>query len=239
MKKFGLIGRSLGHSFSKDFFSDYFLSKGIDAVYENVELNDLADVRTLFEHYNGLNVTIPFKESILPFLDELDPQAASIGAVNTIRIKDGISKGYNTDALGFHRSIKPFLASVHERAIVFGTGGASKAVLHVLESLGINTIVISRNPEPDQFAYDEVNEIMVSNCKLLINTTPVGMYPDSDKVIDLPYEAISKDHLVVDLIYNPEKTLFLEKAELQGAQILNGLPMLKEQALASYRIWNE
>jgi len=184
-------------------------------------------------------VTIPYKEAIIPFLDEVDPVARKIGAVNTIKVEGDKWVGYNTDAFGFHQSIKPFLTNKHERAIVFGTGGASKAICYILDKIGVDIIQISRSPSEGQFAYDEVNEIMVSNCKLIVNTTPVGMFPNINDCIDMPFNALSEEHLVVDLIYNPEKTMLLRKAEAKGSAILNGASMLKEQALAAYKIWNE
>lgn len=176
MKTYGLIGRSLGHSFSKSFFEYYFRENGIDATYENYELSSIDEVVDLFkQEINGFNVTIPYKESIIPFLDELSVDAEAIGAVNVVQVSNGKKIGHNTDAFGFHQSIKPFLTNRHERAIIFGTGGASKAVEHVLKSIGVDVIFISRNPEgSNQFHYNEVNHHMLQACKLLVNTTPVG-----------------------------------------------------------------
>ena len=239
MKRFGLIGKKLGHSFSKTFFTEYFDRHTIDASYENIELPYLEGLREKLVGFNGFNVTIPYKEAVIPFLDEIDPIAKEIGAVNTIKVVGNKWIGHNTDALGFHQSIKPFLTNKHERAIVFGTGGASKAICYILDKIGVDIVQISRSPKVGQFDYGEVNEIMISNCKLIVNTTPIGMFPNIDNCIDLPFEALGEDHLVVDLIYNPEKTLLLHKAEEKGAAILNGASMLKEQALAAYKIWNE
>lgn len=241
MKRFGLIGKSLSHSFSKSFFDLFFRSHEIDASYENVELDSKDEIPEIFSrNFDGLNVTIPYKEVIIPFLDELDPVASEIGAVNVVRFEKGKAIGYNSDAFGFHQSIKPFLTNKHERAIIFGTGGASKAVKYVLESLGIDVIFVTRNPSSDdQFAYADVNKQMLSACKLLVNTTPVGMYPNDHEELGIPYGFIGKEHFVIDLIYNPVKTIFLKKAESMGGTILNGESMLKEQALKSWKIWND
>lgn len=239
MKRFGLIGKKLGHSFSKTFFTEYFDRHTIDASYENIELPYLEGLREKLIGFNGFNVTIPYKEVVIPFLDEIDPIAKEIGAVNTIKVVGNKWIGHNTDAFGFHQSIKPFLTNKHERAIVFGTGGASKAISYILDNIGVDIVQISRSPQEGQFAYEDVNQIMVRNCKLIVNTTPVGMFPNIDDCIHLPFDALGDDHLVVDLIYNPEKTFLLRKAEEKGAAILNGASMLKEQALAAYKIWNE
>ena len=241
MSKFGLIGKSLGHSFSKAFFTSFFSKNKVEALYENIEIESISLVSEVFkENYTGCNVTIPYKEEIIPYLDELDNVAKAIGAVNVISFKDGRSIGYNTDAFGFHQSIKPFLTNQHERAIIFGTGGASKAVEHVLNSLGVNVIFISRNPsDKNHFSYNEVNENMIKACKLIINCTPIGTFPKTEECIDLPFSSLTQHHLVIDLIYNPIKTLFLTKAEENGAMILNGESMLKHQALKSWEIWNK
>ncbi len=241
MKKFGLIGKSLSHSFSRGFFDEYFEKNGIDASYENLELQEIEEVKGILNgDFAGLNVTIPYKDAIIPFLDELDETAEQIGAVNVVQFKNGKSIGFNSDAFGFHQSIKPFLTNQHERAIIFGTGGASKAINFVLESLGIDVIFVTRNPSKENhFGYDEVNEHMIKACKLLVNCTPVGMYPNVEDELPIYYNSISDDHLCVDLIYNPVKTKFLEHAEKFGATILNGESMLKEQALKAWKIWNE
>ena len=239
MKKYGLLGRSLQHSFSKPFFEKLFIEQAIDASYENLEIQTIDECISIFERQlSGLNVTIPYKEQIIPFLDELSEEAQKIGAVNTVQFKHGKRIGHNTDAYGFRNSIKPFLTNQHERALVFGTGGASKAVEFVLKSLGVDVIFVARTPKGENcFSYEDVNERMISACKLLVNCTPVGTFPSVDKH-NVPYEALTKDHLVVDLIYNPAKTKFLEKAEYNGAMILNGESMLRHQALKAWEIWN-
>lgn len=239
MKHYGLIGRSLEHSFSQSFFTGYFATKNIEANYHLIELESLDELGdTLSGKYQGINVTIPYKEEIILFLNELTNEAKAIGAVNVVEFSDGKKIGHNTDAFGFHQSIKPFLTNRHERALIFGTGGASKAVEYVLKSLGIDVVFISRNPtKENHFRYDEVNELMLDACKLIVNTTPVGTYPEIDEYLDIPFHALTAEHLVVDLIYNPSKTKFLEKSESAGASIVNGATMLKQQALKSWEIW--
>lgn len=239
MRKFGLIGQSLGHSFSKTFFEKFFIEKNVDASYVNIELPKIEDAKPILEgQFSGLNVTIPYKEQIIPFLDELTPEAKSIGAVNVIEFKNGRTIGHNTDAYGFRFSIKPFLTNQHERAIIFGTGGASKAVEFVLKSLGIDVIFVSRNPTEDQFSYEDVNEHMTKACKLWVNCTPVGTFPNIEDYLPVSYSNITPEHFVIDLIYNPERTVFLKNAEAKGAMVLNGASMLQHQALKAWEIWN-
>ena len=240
MKRYGLLGKTLGHSFSKSFFTELFQEKGIDAIYSNFELPTSEEIPQLLkEDLSGLSVTIPYKESIIPFLDELSTEVRNIGAVNCVAFKNGKKIGYNTDTYGFQQSIKPFLTNKHERAIIIGTGGASKAIAYVLKQLGIGCIFISRNPKGDnQFGYDDINVHMLTACRLVVNCTPVGMYPNVDDCVPFPYEHLTADHLVVDIIYNPIQTKFLEQAKAAGAQILNGESMLKQQALMAWKIWN-
>ncbi len=240
MIKFGLIGKTLDHSFSKAFFKRYFIENEFDADYENVEIESVEEVESVFQkNFSGLNVTIPYKESILPYLDVLSKEAEEIGAVNVIHFKNGKIIGHNTDAFGFHQSIKPFLTNQHERAVIFGTGGASKAVEYVLKKLGIDVFFISRNPEKEnEFSYEQVNENMILSCKLIVNCTPVGTFPNVNECFTLPFEALTEQHLVIDLVYNPPKTALLKKSEANGAMILNGESMLKHQAIKSWEIWN-
>lgn len=241
MKKYALIGKSLKHSFSKDFFTDYFLKAKEDSQYENIELATIDKIQGLKgQDYSGFNITIPYKEEIIPLLDSLSSEAKAIGAVNVVKIDNDNWIGYNTDAFGFHQLIKPFLTNKHERALVLGTGGASKAVQYVLKNLGIDIIFISRNPQEDnQYSYEEINKHMLNACKLIVNCTPVGTYPNTDEIINLPYSCLTDEHLVIDLIYNPKKTNFLKLAEENGASILNGQTMLIQQALKSREIWNQ
>lgn len=241
MKTYGLIGEYLDHSFSKDFFTHKFTAEDIDARYENVALAHISEVESLlkWDELDGLNVTVPYKVAILTYLDELSEEARKIGAVNTVQFLDGKKIGHNTDAFGFAQSIKPFLTFQHERAIVLGTGGASKAISYVLDNLGIDVIKISRIPKGEkQFGYDEVNDNMLRACKLVVNATPVGTFPEIDKCPQFPFEFLTEEHLVIDLIYNPNKTKFLRHAEENGAVILNGRPMLEHQALKAWEIWN-
>lgn len=240
MKTFGLVGEKLGHSFSKPFFETYFTEHKIDARYLNFELAEISEIKNILATYEltGLNVTLPYKESVIPFLDDLSAEARQIGAVNTIQFQNGKTTGHNTDAFGFAQSIKPFLTFQHERALVLGTGGASKAVAYVLENLGVDVLFVSRHPRGDkQFGYNEINEHMVKACKLVVNTTPLGTFPEVQNYPQFPFEHLTEEHLVVDLIYNPETTKFLAESSKNGATILNGYPMLKQQALRAYKIW--
>jgi shikimate dehydrogenase len=241
MKRFGLIGKSLAHSFSPAFFKKYFEQNEIDANYELFELETIEKVKVILndESISGLNVTVPYKIEIIPFLDEIDPIAKTIGAVNVVAFKEGQTVGFNTDAYGFQQSIKPFLTFKHERALILGTGGASKAIEYVFKQIGIDVLFISQNPEgkPKHFSYEEINEHMLNACKVVVNCTPIGTYPNIDECVEFPFQFLSSDHLVIDLIYNPAKTKFLIEAEKNGATILNGESMLKEQALKSWEIW--
>ena len=241
MKKYALIGQSLKHSFSKDFFTDYFIKNNKDAKYENIELNTIDNFQGLkSQGYSGFNVTIPYKEAIIPLLDNLSIEAKEIGAVNVVKVENDNWTGYNTDTFGFHQLIKPFLTNKHERALILGTGGASKAVHYILKNLGIDVVFISRNPNgANQYGYGEINEHMLNSCKLIVNCTPVGIFPNIEEVIALPYKNLTDEHLVIDLIYNPKKTKLLELSEINGASILNGHTMLVQQALKSWEIWNQ
>jgi len=241
---FGLLGKFLKHSFSKSFFSNYFSDKGINADYENIELASEADLEVFLKKdaykFKGLNVTIPYKEAVIPLLHKLTPEAQKIGAVNTIKIENNMLIGHNTDAYGFHQSIKPFLTNQHEKALILGTGGASKAIAFVLKNIGIDIFYISHSKTGDRiFPHNAVNDHMLRACKCIVNTTPVGMFPNEQQMIDFPYQHLTADHLVVDLIYNPEETLFLKAAKERGAMTLNGLTMLKEQALEAWKFWND
>jgi len=241
IKHFGLIGKNLEHSFSANFFKILFEKNNINANYSNFSLELIKEVDQLFElnNFSGINVTIPYKQEIIPYLDELTDDASKIGAVNVIQFKEGKKIGHNSDSFGFHQSIKPFLTNLHERALIIGTGGSSKAVEFVFKSLGIDVIFISRNPrEENHFSYDEINNHMLNACKVIVNCTPVGTFPNNEDVIDFPYHYLTSEHLVVDLIYNPVKTKFLQKSHEFGATILNGESMLHQQALKAWEIWN-
>jgi shikimate dehydrogenase len=242
MKQFGLIGKQLSHSFSPSFFADFFQKQGIDARYTAFELQEISDFPQLMKDqvFGGLNVTIPYKTAIIPYLDELDSLASEIQAVNVIAFENGKTKGYNTDVYGFQQSIKPFLTFHHERALIFGTGGASKAVAYVFKSLGIDVIFVSQteSTESNHFTYADVNEHMINACKVIVNCTPLGMYPNVDSAPVMPYEVLSEEHLLIDLIYNPEETSFMKQGRTHGATSMNGLSMLQHQALKSWEIWN-
>lgn len=241
MRKFGLLGKTLNYSFSKSFFTNFFENENIDAVYDNYEIQSVNEVEELFlmNDFSGLNVTIPYKEQVIPFLDEVSETANSIGAVNVIQFLNGKKIGHNTDAYGFHQSIKPFLTNKHERALILGTGGASKAVSYVFKSLGVDVIHISRNPEGNkQFSYEDINEHMLKACKVIVNCTPVGTFPNVEESVYFPFEHLTDEHLVIDLIYNPTETLFLRESKRFGATTLNGESMLKHQALKAWEIWN-
>lgn len=239
MKLFGIIGYPLGHSSSKEFWNRRFIEKGFeDHRYENFPLERIEDFTDLLEaHPNlcGLNVTIPHKERVIPFLDELAPGAAIIGAVNTIAIENGRTKGYNTDALGFKKSIRPLLKAHHERALILGTGGASKAVDYVLRQMGLENYFVSRSQSNDStFRYRDLTDAHMGAFKLIVNCTPLGMAPREDDRPPIPMKLIGEDHLVVDLIYNPAYTRLLAAASKQGAQTLNGEDMLRFQAEESW-----
>ncbi|MBC5774144.1 shikimate dehydrogenase [Pontibacter sp. KCTC 32443] len=242
MKRYGLIGKKLGHSFSKRYFTEKFEREGIaDAVYELYELGNIAELPQLLKkepELVGLNVTVPYKQEVIPYLDELDEAAARIGAVNVIRISEGKIKGYNSDYIGFKTSLEQFYPVAQQGpALVLGTGGASKAVCAALQNLSINYTILSRSSGKGRLTYQELTADVLQRYQLIINTTPVGMYPDVEKYPDLPYEVLTAQHYLYDLIYNPEKTLFLQKGEEAGAHILNGLAMLHGQAEAAWQIW--
>jgi shikimate dehydrogenase len=243
MKQYGLIGKTLSHSFSKKYFEEKFKRENISAVYENFEVGDISQVEEIFSIQSnlcGLNVTIPYKEQIIPYLDEVDEQAQKIGAVNTIYIdkKTGKKKGYNTDVYGFKQSLKPFLENQHQRALILGTGGASKAVAYVLNELGIITAFVSRNPTTDnQLSYDDLNENLMQSFLLIVNTTPLGTFPNVEEKPLLNYSAITSNYLLYDLVYNPAETAFLKEGKKRGALTINGEQMLKLQAEKAWEIW--
>lgn len=241
MRKFGLIGKKLGHSFSKKYFTEKFLREGVtDAGYELYELPSAEELPQLLRQEPelvGLNVTVPYKEQVIPLLDELDEAAAKIGAVNTIKISGGRTKGYNTDYIGFRDSLEAFYPE-QEQALVLGTGGAAKAVWAALDALQIPYKCVSRQAGEEQLCYAQLTPELLQKYNLIINTTPLGMYPQVQEAPELPYESITSGHYFYDLVYNPEQTLFLQHAAGKGAKVLNGLPMLRLQAEAAWNIWN-
>jgi shikimate dehydrogenase len=239
---FGLIGKNISYSFSKTYFNNKFASLILQGYsYENFDIPSLEEFPSLIERnraLKGLNVTIPYKEEIIPYLDSLDRKAKRIGAVNTIKFtKEGL-KGYNTDVYGFKKSIEPFLKKSHKKALILGTGGASKAVAFVLNELGISFKYVSRNPIGDHIGYSELNKKIISTHTVLINCTPLGTFPDTEAKPSIPYEFLTSNHLLFDLIYNPEKTAFLLSGEDKGAIICNGAEMLELQAEKAWQIWN-
>lgn len=237
---YGLIGYPLTHSFSPAYFARKFEAEKIDASYEKFELKAISEFPALLSAHNdlkGLNVTIPYKQSVIPYLDELDDAAAEIGAVNCIYIRDKRLKGYNTDVIGFERSLLPLLKPMHRKALVLGTGGSSLAVKYVLRKLGISFLSVSRKQNDNTTTYKALNDSIVAEHLLVINTTPLGMFPHVGTCPDLPYTSLTKDHLLYDLIYNPLETKFLSLGKAQGTTVKNGLEMLHLQAAASWDIW--
>ena len=247
MQKYGLIGYPLGHSFSKNYFNQKFESENIDATYLNFEIPNIKDLKTVLKEnpeLNGLNVTIPYKEQVIPYLDDLDEDARLIGAVNVIKFTKGLFgkklKGYNSDIIGFTQSIQPLLQPHHQKALILGTGGASKAVCHGLKNLGLESIFVSRTHKADDMlTYEELTPEIMAEYTIIVNCTPVGMFPKVDFCPNIPYELLTPNHLLYDLLYNPNVTLFMKKGEAQGAVVKNGLEMLLLQAFAAWEIWHK
>ena len=254
MPRFALIGKKLGHSWSKQWFAEKFSSnqfKGYE--YINLETDSIAGIRDLVQEHklDGFNITIPYKRSVLPFLDGCTEEVEKIGAVNTVKVlADGKLVGYNTDVFGFEKSITPLLHAHHNKALILGNGGASQAVRFILQKLNISFQMVSRAKESENenesesenenvLLYADLTPLLISEFKLIINTTPLGMYPNLESCPDLPYEGIGKGHLLFDLVYNPLETLFLKKARIQGAQTKNGEEMLHLQAEKALEIWTQ
>ncbi|MES2005675.1 MAG: shikimate dehydrogenase [Bacteroidota bacterium] len=242
MRRFGLLGYPLSHSFSQKYFTEKFTRLGItDCVYENFSLPSIEELSVVLhdkKDLRGFNITIPYKKQVLTFLDEVSDVVKTIGACNCVNIKDGKRTGYNTDVVGFEQSLKPFLKPNHTRALVLGTGGASAAVVYVLHALGIAVQYVSRTASADSITYEQVDEALMASHHLLINTTPLGMYPNVNDCPALPYQFITAKHHLYDLVYNPAETKFLSNGKAQGATIQNGQEMLVLQAEESWRIWN-
>lgn len=237
MKTYGLIGKNISYSFSRNYFANKFKKEDIkNSQYINFDIDNLSELNNIFNTDNyGFNVTIPYKEAIIPYLDSLDFHAEKIGAVNTIKLENEKKIGFNTDWIGFKKSIEPLLNSHHTKALILGTGGASKAVIYALDQLKIETLMVSRYGE---ISYKDLSEEIIQNHAIIINCTPVGTFPNIDAAPEIPYHFITKNHLVYDLIYNPAETLFLKKCKEKGAVVKNGLQMLEIQAEASWKIWN-
>ncbi|MEO5592847.1 MAG: shikimate dehydrogenase [Chitinophagaceae bacterium] len=242
MRQFGLIGYPLSHSFSKKYFTEKFETEGLTGCrYDNHSMASITKLPGLIKNnplLEGLNVTIPYKEQVISFLSAASPVVSEIKACNCIRIENGRLVGYNTDVTGFEISLKAGLSPRHQQALILGTGGAAKAVEYVLKKQGIHYRYVSRNPLPGNLSYADVTPDLLANYTLIINTTPLGMYPNVHELPPIPYEALGSNHYLFDLVYNPAKTLFLQKGEEQGAVIKNGEDMLLIQAEESWKIWN-
>ena len=254
IRKFGLLGHPLGHSFSKKFHNDRFAQLGIDAVYENFDLDDISLLPALLQSQRdllGLNVTIPYKQAVMTYLDELDPLAQRIGAVNVVRVEHLSSnslstrvpgvrlKGFNSDIVGFRDSLQPMLQGDEKKALVLGTGGASKAIFVALQDLGITPVSVSRTAASGRLTYADLTPEVMADHLVIVNCTPLGMFPKVDACPDLPYHLLTPRHICFDCVYNPEETLFMKRAAAQGATVKCGYEMLVGQAIESYRIWTE
>ena len=244
MDKYGLIGYPLGHSFSISFHNQRFADEGINAKYLNFEIPSIDDLPAVLgsnPELKGLNVTIPYKEKVIPFLDYVSPEARAIGAVNVIRVvhegKKISLRGYNSDVIGFTQSIEPMLEPYHKKALILGTGGASKAIAFGLKSLGLDSVFVSRYERPNTIQYERITPEVVKEYNVIVNCTPLGMFPKTEECPLLPYEALDDRNILYDLIYNPDETLFMKKGAAQGAQVKNGLEMLLLQAFASWDFW--
>ncbi len=247
MDLYGIIGKTLSHSFSPRFFTEKFSREGIDAQYVKFEISDISMLLAIIQDHEclkGLNVTIPYKEEIIQFLDALDPQVLEIGAVNVIKFlreKDRVKLiGYNSDIIGFQNSIKPLIdKSIHNNALILGTGGASKAVAKGLQNLGIRFIYVSRTPQSGKLSYAEFTKAIMEDYTIVVNASPLGTYPNLDEAPAIPYEYVTSNHLLYDLVYNPSETKFLRLGRENGAVTKNGAEMLELQALAAWDIWNK
>ncbi|MFV0420511.1 MAG: shikimate dehydrogenase family protein [Dysgonomonas sp.] len=246
MDTYGIVGNPLVQSFSPRFFSEKFQREGIDAQYLKFEIPEISvfpEIISANANIKGLNVTIPYKEKIIPFLDELDPQAREIGAINVIKvsIEDGQIKliGYNSDIIGFQNSIAPLIKKdIHKKALILGTGGASKAVAKGLKNLGLECIFVSRTKKENQLTYEELDKDIFDTYTVIVNASPLGTFPDIDNAPDIPYQYITRNHLLYDLVYNPAETKFLRLGREKGSIAKNGAEMLELQALAAWDIWN-
>ena len=242
MDRYGIIGFPLGHSFSRAFFTEKFQKEHIDAEYVNFEIPSahlLPEIVRSNPHLRGLNVTLPYKEAVIPMLDSMSDEAREIGAVNVIQVREGRLKGFNSDIIGFMGSLRPLLKPWHQHALVLGTGGASRAIRVGLERLGLDWTYVSRTAAEGRLTYSALTPEVMEHYQVIVNCSPVGMFPKVDACPDIPYHLLSPRHLLYDLVYNPEETLFLKRGAQQGATIKNGLGMLHLQALASWEFWNE
>lgn len=249
MNTYGLIGYPLGHSFSRKFFTEKFEKEGIDAQYLNFEIPSIEEFPEIIKNnptLRGLNVTIPYKQQVMQYLDDISEEAKAIGAVNVVKCQLSTVNcqlhltGYNSDVIGFVESIKPLLKPHHKKALILGTGGASKAIRYGLEKkLGMKTLFVSRSAREGMITYEEVTAEVLKEYEVIVNCSPVGMYPHVDECPALPYEAMNENNLLYDLVYNPLETLFMKKGAEQGATVKNGLEMLHLQAIASWKFWEK
>ena len=237
MRHFGIIGFPLLHSFSAKYFNERFATEKIEAEYSLYPMKELTNERMneLLDTLDGMNVTMPYKQAIIPYLEQLDETAEAVGAVNVVHKR----VGYNTDCIGFMESIRPLLGENDRKALVLGTGGASKAVCYGLKKLGLSPTLVSRTPKEGMLGYDQLTEELMNEHTVIVNSTPLGMAPEENTYPTIPYEWISARHLLFDCVYNPEETLFLQKGKAQGARIKNGMEMLFGQAKAAWKIWNK
>jgi shikimate dehydrogenase len=246
MDCYGLIGFPLKHSFSKDYFNSKFVSEGIDAEYINFEITSITELKSIINNnpqLKGINVTIPYKEQVIPYLDALSENARLIGAVNVIKVERSKKKvkltGFNSDIIGFKQSIEPLLQPHHQQALILGNGGAAKAVFYGLQQLGLAATYVSREKTPNLLTYSEISPDVMEKHTIIVNCTPVGMWPNVDDCPAIPYQWLTNKHLLYDLLYNPNETLFMKKGEEQGAMVKNGLEMLLLQAFAGWNIWTK
>lgn len=251
-EQYTLIGRTLGHSFSARFFTEKFSREHIDAAYTLSpipEIGKLPELLSTFQNLRGFNVTIPYKEEVMRYLDAISPEARAIGAVNVVKVSPSPAPstltglplrltGYNTDCIGFSESLRPMLRPDVTKALVAGSGGASKAVVYALRQLGITPTVVSRHPKEGELSYADLDAVVMADHLLIVNATPLGTFPDTHACIPIPYELITPNHICFDLVYNPELTLFMSRCSERGATVKNGLEMLHGQALAAWNIWN-
>ncbi|MCB0428123.1 MAG: shikimate dehydrogenase [Mangrovimonas sp.] len=244
MRKFGLVGKHISYSFSRNYFSTKFETENIkNASYENFDIQSVDDFPSILKKNTeiaGLNVTIPYKETIIPFLDKLDKTARKIGAVNTIRVMDsGKLKGYNTDYFGFKKSLKPFLGKQHQKALILGTGGASKAIAFALNELNIDFVYVSSSGKKTAISYEMLDQDWIQSHLIIINCTPLGTFPEIENCPKIPYQFLTENHILYDLIYNPAVTQFLKNGIKKGCTVVNGQRMLELQAEKSWQIWNK
>lgn len=240
-RKFGLIGKNIDYSFSKKYFSEKFKKENLDCTYSNFDIENISQIESVLQKngISGYNVTIPYKREIIKFLDEIDEVAKAIGAVNTIKKIDNKNIGFNTDSIGFEKSLIPLIKNKKpDCALILGTGGASKAVKYVLKKLKINYSTVSRKAGKSEFIYENLNDVIINRFKMIINCSPVGTFPNTNKCPNIPYKNLTKEHILYDLVYNPIESLFLRRGKELGCKTKNGLEMLEIQANESWRIWN-